>query len=63
MGKGKEMNVKQCETDRIYGTDGEWCRNYCPDYGTGRCYYDPVTRKMMVKDEGESNHTDKGESQ
>lgn len=48
------MTEHQCETDRIYGTDGEWCRNYCPDYGTGRCYYDPVTRKMMVKDEGES---------
>ena len=28
---------------------GEWCREYCPDYGTGKCRYDPKTRKMMVK--------------
>ena len=48
------MNEHQCETDRIYGTDGEWCRTYCPLYGTRKCRYDPITKKMMVKDEEES---------
>lgn len=30
--------------------DGEYCREYCLNYGTDRCRYDPETRKMMVKD-------------
>ena len=46
------MTEKQCETDRLYGTDSEWCRTYCSIYGTGRCYYDHETRKMMVMDDG-----------
>ena len=30
---------------------GEWCREYCTIYGTGRCHYDNKTGKMMVIDE------------
>lgn len=29
--------------------DGEWCRYYCPNYGTGVCRYDADTKEMLVK--------------
>ncbi len=29
--------------------DGEWCRTYCLNYGTGRCRYDPESGKMIIK--------------
>lgn len=48
------MTEHQCWTDHAYGTDSEYCREFCPIYGTGRCRYDPETKKMMVKEE-ESN--------
>ena len=45
-------NETQCFADYAYGIDGEWCRNYCPLYGTGKCRYDATIGKMMVKDDG-----------
>lgn len=30
----------------------EFCREYCLNYGTGRCHYDPETKKMMVRVSG-----------
>lgn len=27
---------------------GEWCREYCMNYGTGRCKWDPSTGRMIV---------------
>ena len=27
---------------------GEWCKEYCPNYGTGRCRWDAATRRMVV---------------
>ena len=27
---------------------GEWCREYCPNYGSGRCRWDPYARRMIV---------------
>ena len=27
---------------------GEWCKEYCPNYGTGRCRWDPYSHKMIV---------------
>ena len=33
---------------------GEWCREYCLNYGTGKCHYDHKTGKMLVKVKGES---------
>lgn len=53
MTKSEKITERQCETDRLYGTDGEWCRTYCPIYGTGRCHYDPETKKMMVREESQ----------
>lgn len=32
----------------------EWCREYCNYYGSGKCYYDWKTGKMMVLQEGKS---------
>lgn len=29
--------------------DGEWCREYCLDYGTGKCHYDRETRRMLIE--------------
>lgn len=31
----------------------EYCRHYCLSYGTGRCYYDPEKRRMMIHDEND----------
>ena len=45
------MTEHQCQMDRIYGVDGEYCRTHCLLYGTGSCRYDPKTKRMMVKDE------------
>lgn len=28
---------------------GEWCREYCMLYGTGRCRYDPDIKRMLVR--------------
>lgn len=27
---------------------GEWCKEYCPNYGTGRCKWDATTGRMVV---------------
>ena len=29
---------------------GEWCREYCMFYGTGRCHYDKDTGRMLIRD-------------
>ena len=31
----------------------EYCREYCPRYGTGTCVYDPETKRNMVKTGGD----------
>lgn len=49
------MTEHQCWSDYAYGVDSEYCRTYCPIYGTGRCRYDPDTKKMMVRDEEEGS--------
>ena len=28
---------------------GEWCREYCMFYGTGRCHYDKDTGRMLIR--------------
>lgn len=47
------MTEHPCENPN--GWDGEYCRTYCLLYGTGRCRYDPDTKKMMVRDEEEGS--------
>ena len=27
---------------------GEWCKEYCPFYGSGRCKWDPETGHMII---------------
>lgn len=33
---------------------GEWCREFCMNYGTGKCHYDPKYKRMLVLQEGKS---------
>lgn len=28
---------------------GEWCREYCMLYGSGRCHYDPDFKRMVIR--------------
>lgn len=32
---------------------GEWCKEYCQIYGTGRCRYDPDIGRCVVTQEEE----------
>lgn len=42
-----KYEVKPCTAPGQY--DSEWCREYCLYYGSKRCYYDPDTKRMMLK--------------
>lgn len=46
----KEM---ECKLPGATAGSGEWCKEYCTVYGTGRCRYDERTKKMMVMTEDE----------
>jgi len=41
--------VKPCTAPGSASGAGEWCKEYCPYYGSKRCYYDPETKRMMLK--------------
>ena len=28
---------------------GEWCKEYCMFYGSGRCHYDPDFKRMVIR--------------
>lgn len=30
---------------------GEWCKEYCMFYGSGRCHYDKDTKRMLIRGE------------
>ena len=45
------MIEHECYHSKHYGVDSEWCREWCMNYGTGKCRYDHKTGKMLVKDE------------
>ena len=54
---GQSMSGKIYRPCRAPGASpgaAEWCREYCNYYGSGKCYYDWKTGKMMVLQEGKS---------